>query len=237
MNDAPADCARLARLLARAASSGALATFRRARRGQGQPYVSKVGVAADLDGAPLFLFSTLAAHTQDLLADARCSLLVEGAGATANPLEAPRATLVGRAVRLDGDAARAARAISLVRPPGAARYVDFGDFAFWRQEVEKVHFVGGFGRAKWAKGADYAVPPGDLADKREAIVRRLADDKKAAALRAAGVGRGWRAAAADPDGLAYAGPRGRWTRLDFVSPAKDMRGWNARFAAVVRRAG
>ncbi|HEY9163352.1 MAG TPA: pyridoxamine 5'-phosphate oxidase family protein, partial [Magnetovibrio sp.] len=98
MKDAPAVFAREARLIARGAVSGALATFRRSARGStqdgGQPYVSKVGVALDPAGRPIFLFSTLAAHTQDLLADERCSVLVEAPVSGANPLQAGRATLV-----------------------------------------------------------------------------------------------------------------------------------------------
>lgn len=153
--EAPQEAAQEARRIAAAALSGALATSRRGKRETGQPYVSKVGVAVDPSGQPVFLFSTLAAHTQDLLADPRCSLLVEAPATPANPLEAARATLLGAARRLEGDEVRVARDIYLARHPGAARYADFGDFAFWRLVVDKVHFVGGFGVAKWVKSADY----------------------------------------------------------------------------------
>ena len=160
----PVEAARAARQIARAAISGALATLRRSAqdKGQerGQPYVSKVGVALDPDGQPLFLFSTLAAHTQDLLVDPRCSLLVEAPSTAANPLESARATLVGKARRLSDAEALAAREIYLARHPEAARYAGFGDFAMWRLAVDKVHFVGGFGNAKWVKGADYLRNPG-----------------------------------------------------------------------------
>lgn len=242
MKDNPAAPSRLgvardARLIARAAVSGALATSRRARRATGQPYVSKVGVALDVDGGPLFLFSTLAAHTQDLLAEPRASLLVEAPQQSENPLESPRATLVGRARQLTApDDVSRARAIYLTRHPGAARYVDFGDFAFWKLDVERVHFVGGFGRAKWAKGVAYLSVPGDLAAKRADLLERLNADKQDALAALAGTRRGWRALDLDPDGLILAGPRGKRLRVDFPSPARDRRGWSARFAACVRRA-
>lgn len=252
MNGSPAapngpGVARDARLIARAAASGALATSRRAKRASGQPYVSKVGVALDLDGGALFLFSTLAAHTQDLLVDPRASLLVEAPQNSENPLESPRATLVGRAHRLTAaDDVLRARAVYLSHHPGAARYVDFGDFAFWKLDVERVHFVGGFGRAKWARGAAYLCAPGDLAAKRADVLERLNADKQDALAALAGLGlgrgrgqgrgRGWRALDLDPDGLTLAGPRGKRLRVDFPSPARDRRGWAARFAACVRRA-
>ena len=132
--------ARAARLIARAATSGALATH---RRGKGHPYVSKVGLALDLDGTPLFLLSTLAAHTQDLLADPRAALLIEAPVTTNNPLETARATLTGRMVRLAIEDDAHVRARYLAHHPGAGRYAGFGDFSLWTLAVDKVHFVGG----------------------------------------------------------------------------------------------
>jgi len=164
VTDTPEQAARAARDLVETVLSGALATVRRQAKDRtgaagvpgGHPYVSKVGVAVDTAGTPIFLFSTLAAHTQDLLADPRASLLVEAAGqGGGNPLEAARVTLVGQAQPLQGEAAKAARAMYLARHSSAKRYVDFGDFAFWSLSIEKVHYVGGFGQAKWIKGVLY----------------------------------------------------------------------------------
>jgi hypothetical protein len=41
------------------------------------------------------------------------------------------------------------RARYLTRHPDAAGWVDFGDFAFWRLDVEEVYMVGGFGVMGW----------------------------------------------------------------------------------------
>jgi hypothetical protein len=43
---------------------------------EGYPGGSVVGFAPDEDGRPLFIFSGMSAHTQDILADPRCSLTV-----------------------------------------------------------------------------------------------------------------------------------------------------------------
>lgn len=233
--DGPAYAAREARLIARAAISGALATFRRAKREPGHPYVSKVGVALDGQGQAIFLFSTLAAHTQDLLADGRCSLLLEAPVTTANPLQSARATLSGRAHRLEADEAQAAREVYLTRHPSAARYADFGDFAFWAMAVDKIHFVGGFGSARWAKGAEYGVFQGDIAAARPRLLEELNGARRAELLWAAGLSRRWRAIDVDPDGLTLGGPKGQIARLNFPTPAKDARSWRARFAACVKR--
>lgn len=242
--DRPADIARTARLIARGAGAGALATQRRAARAerQGHPYVSKVGVAWDVDGAPIFLFSTLAAHTQDVLADGRASLLLEAPSTTANPLESARCTLVGQAHKITDEQEIAhARARYLAHHPGAALYAGFGDFAFWRLHIDKVHYVGGFGAAKWLKAVDYLAPAKDLAQAEERLIADLSgprcDDLAVLIKVHLGCGaRGWKPVGVDADGVSLSGPKGRHARVDFLSPAADLSGWRRRFQALVKKA-
>ena len=234
----PDEAARSARLIARRADKGALATSRRAARPsqKGHPYVSKVGVAWDLDGSPLFLFSTLAAHTQDLLADGRASILLEAPTTKNNPLEGARTTLVGKVRQLEAGEAEAARTLYLKTHPGAAMYAGFGDFALWRMDVERVHYVGGFGAAKWVKVKDFITEPGDLAGKAETIVTSIGDDARSVFAhvydRSA---KGWKLVAIDPDGLIYQGPKKRRERVDFASPATNSKSWRTRFRALVKK--
>lgn len=240
----PKTAAHAARLIARGALKGAFATNRRAARPSQQhhPYVSKVGMALDLDGAPLFLFSTLSAHTQDVLADARASILLEAPADAANPLEDARCTLSGTVRKLDGTAADAARTLYLARHPGAAMYAGFGDFNFWRMDVGRVHYVGGFGAAKWAKASDYLTPAPDLVAAHDRLLVALNGEKqdmvRAVFKTVLGKsGRGWSVVGLDPDGLSLAGPKSAQARLDFSSPAKDARAWQARLRAMAKRAG
>ncbi|HMA13517.1 MAG TPA: DUF2470 domain-containing protein [Kiloniellaceae bacterium] len=143
---------RLARGLLRSARHGALATLEPA---DGAPLATRAGLATDLDGAPVFLVSTLSVHTQALLADARCSLLV-GEPGKGDPLAHPRLTVTGRARRAGDEALRARlKRRYLARHPKAALYADFPDFSFWRLEVARASLNGGFGRA-------YAMTPGDV---------------------------------------------------------------------------
>jgi putative heme iron utilization protein len=79
----------LARSLLRRARSGTLATL---DAGTGAPFASLVSVATDSDGSPLFLVSTLAAHTGHLAHDPRASLLL-AAGGKGDPLAHPRLTV------------------------------------------------------------------------------------------------------------------------------------------------
>jgi heme iron utilization protein len=144
-----ADAASDARNLVRLALKGALATLDRggtnAQGGHlaGHPYASLVTVATDAEGRPLLLLSGLALHTQNLKADPRASLLIDGTSLAGDPLAGGRVTLIGR---LEVTASPNARTRFLNRHPSAAQYADFGDFAFYQLNVERAHFIGGFGR-------------------------------------------------------------------------------------------
>lgn len=120
----------------------------------GGPYVSLVAVAAGTDGSPILLISNLARHTRNARADGRASLLIDGTDASGDPVTGPRLTLTGR---LGTTASPAARETFLARHPGAAQYADFGDFAFWRLDVDAGHYIGGFGRIVALTAADLAV--------------------------------------------------------------------------------
>jgi putative heme iron utilization protein len=133
--------------------------------------------APDEAGAPLLLVSALAMHTQNLAADPRASLLVTQPGWGGDPLAAGRVTLMGRARRLPADAATAARPVYLGRHPAAAHWVDFGDFAFYRLEVDDLYFVGGFAAMDWVEPAAYgAARPDPLAEAAGGIVEHMNRD-------------------------------------------------------------
>lgn len=144
------DAIALAARLLGASRHGTLAVLEPA---SGHPLASRTALACAGDGAPIILVSRLAAHTAALEADARCSLLV-GEPGTGDPLAYPRITLIGRARRLDRDAAQGqqARERFLGVHPKSALYADFADFSFWRIEPERASLNGGFGRAWLLEG-------------------------------------------------------------------------------------
>ncbi len=135
---------RLARTLVRTARFGTLATL---DPDSGHPLASRVALCTDMDGAPVFLTSTLSAHTGALSGDERCSILI-GEPGKGDPLAHPRITLTGRARRTEQDDVReGVRRRYLARHPKASLYVDFADFSFWRMEPERASLNGGFARA------------------------------------------------------------------------------------------
>ena len=148
----PDEVAPDARALIRGASKVALATI---ERGAGGPFLSMTGVGAAMDGSPILLLSTLARHTKNLNDDARASLLFEAPTRHANPLTQARVSLIGK-ILPSSDEHDARR--FMARQPKAF-YSQFGDFAFYRMEVEFAHFIGGFGVALTIEPQDLLLAP------------------------------------------------------------------------------
>lgn len=196
--DAPA----LARQLLRTVRAGALSTL---DHDSGAPFASLVTVATDVDGSPLLLVSRLSAHTANLDADPRASLLLAAAG-KGDPLAHPRLTVSGR-VELDPDPG--VRRRFLARHPKAALYADFPDFSFRRLRMEGAHLNGGFARAARLGSADLlsdlAGADALVASEEGALAHMNADHRDALALyatRLAGAPEAdWRATGVDPDGI------------------------------------
>jgi heme iron utilization protein len=136
---------RLAKTLMRTARFGALAVI---DAKTGEPAVSRVAVATALDGAPLILISSLSGHTQSLLENTHCSLLL-GEPGKGDPLAHPRVTLQCFARFLDrsSNAGKHASERYLRHNPKAKLYADFGDFSFVRLEPKSAALNGGFGQA------------------------------------------------------------------------------------------
>jgi heme iron utilization protein len=134
--------ARALRVLLAAERQGMLSTL--SVRHGGAPFGSVVPYALWKSGEPLLYLSDLAAHTQNLLADPRASLLVSDSSSPA--LQPARATLVGRCAKLpEGEACRAP---FRDRHPGseALRLPGFSPFLL---EVAEIRFIGGFAAAAW----------------------------------------------------------------------------------------
>jgi hypothetical protein len=139
------DARHLARTLLRGARFAALAAL---EPETGHPFSSRVLVGTDVDGTPVMLASTLAAHTQAVLADPRCSLLV-GEPGKGDPLAWPRLTVLADAERIKADTESHSRirARFLRRHPKSGIYADFRDFSFFRLAPKSASLNGGFGKA------------------------------------------------------------------------------------------
>ncbi|MGF1467975.1 MAG: HugZ family protein [Sandaracinaceae bacterium] len=169
-DDVPAPShAERARTLVGGQTTGTLSTL----SPDGYPHGSYVTFA--LDGPdPLFLVSTLATHTQHLAKDGRGSLLVHE-DSHPDPLANGRVTLLGRAERIQDPARQRARYLEV--HPGAAYYADFRDFSFWSLRVERVRYIGGYGRMSWVDIDGWRdATPDPLAPHAAGIVAHMNED-------------------------------------------------------------
>src|SRR5262245_33244276 len=117
----------------------------------GWPFVSMVPYAV-LPGGDAFVIhvSRLAAHTEDMLADPRVSLLImqpEGADVPAQAIA--RVTIVGEARAIEKSSAeeRACREAYIGRFPDAEPLTGFADFSFFVIRPTRARFVAGFAQA------------------------------------------------------------------------------------------
>ena len=241
-----------ARGLIRRARSAALATVltvrrkspqagkRRRQQAQDWPYASMVTLACDGDASPLLLLSDIADHSRNLKTLERASLLIEVASGLPNPQTGPRVTIMGRIEKTDDP--RHARRF-LARHPGARMYAGFRDFNFYRMSVERVHFVGGFGRAVWFQGRKFlldAKPSAAIAACEEDVLAHMnKDHAEAVALyghRLLGRrGKTWTMIGVDPEG-ADLRLRGTYARLDFAKPVRDRDSLRAELLRLAQKA-
>tara|TARA_R110002049_G_scaffold4601_4_gene31824 strand:+ start:46399 stop:46842 length:444 start_codon:yes stop_codon:yes gene_type:complete len=132
-----------ARSIIQSAGTASLGTISQS----GHPFVSLVTIAASSPTTLVMLLSGLAKHTQYLMNDGRCCLLVtDPQSESTDPLAGARVSVIGHATRLPRGDDATERAVFLDRHPSAGMYADFEDFAFFRFQVEQGHLVAGFGR-------------------------------------------------------------------------------------------
>jgi len=231
----------MARRLIRSARYAALAVVDPA---QGGPMVTRTALATDLDGRPLLLVSALSSHTQALLRDARCSLLL-GEPGKGDPLAHPRISLQGQAMevpREHADLPRIRRRY-LARLPKAALYADFGDFSFWRIEPQRASLNGGFGRAFELQASDVLSPVGDAqawdALDAEACEHMNQDHAPAVQTLARVLGKGqgedWRMATLDPHGFELV-QGDALMRLEFEQTVEAAQGVHAHLMGLLAKA-
>src|SRR6201987_5435945 len=119
-----------ARTLAHLGRIGSLSTL--SRKQLGFPFGSVMPYALDERGRPIFLISTMAMHTHNLMEDPRASLLVTQSDASGDPLGASRATLLGKVQAVRGPEAVGLRPLYLARYGNSKYWVDYEDFSFYR---------------------------------------------------------------------------------------------------------
>lgn len=231
-----------ARTLMAGTNAGVLATL----SDGGDPWGSLVSYGLLGDGSPVLCVSTMAEHGRNLEADPRASLVAAAPVDEAYPVSNGRVTVAGRVRRpLDAEL-DAARAAHLQAVPSAELYVDFNDFSLWVLGVERVRWVGGYGRMASAEADDYAAAePDPVARAAAGAVAHLNVDHADALLAMAAAFTGYTDATratctgADRYGLDLMldTPRGRApARVGYADPITSPGGLRAATVELARRA-
>jgi putative heme iron utilization protein len=133
------------RELVRAQTVGALGTLH-----QGEPFVSMVPFVALPGGGFAIHVSGLAAHTRDMRAHARVSLLIIAPESAGSPAQArARVTVQGDAAEVGRSSEEYTRlkAAYLDRFPQSEQTFGLGDFSLFRIQPVSARFIGGFAQA------------------------------------------------------------------------------------------
>ncbi|KAF3519933.1 hypothetical protein DY000_02059980 [Brassica cretica] len=131
-------------------------------RREGYPFGSLVDFAPDPVGHPIFSFSPLAIHTRNILAEPRCTLVVQIPGW--NCLSNARATLFGDVYPLpENEQEWAHKQYMAKHHQGPSQ--QWGNFHYFRmQNISDIYFIGGFGTVAWINVNEYeALQPDKIA--------------------------------------------------------------------------
>ncbi|KAK7389466.1 hypothetical protein VNO78_24538 [Psophocarpus tetragonolobus] len=122
-------------------------------RRQGYPFGSLVDFAPDSMGHPIFSFSPLAIHTRNLLADPRCTLVVQIPGWSG--LSNARVTIFGDVYPLPEDQQEWAHKQYIAKHQQGPSQ-QWGNFYYFRmQNISDIYFIGGFGTVAWVDVKEY----------------------------------------------------------------------------------
>ncbi|XP_042025502.1 uncharacterized protein LOC121772449 [Salvia splendens] len=122
-------------------------------RREGYPFGSLVDFAPDPMGHPIFSFSPLAIHTRNLLADPKCTLVVQTPGWSG--LSNARVTIFGDVYPLPEDQQEWAHKQYIEKHlQGPSQ--KWGNFYYFRmQNISDIYFIGGFGTVAWVDVKEY----------------------------------------------------------------------------------
>ncbi|KAF8046312.1 hypothetical protein N665_3854s0005 [Sinapis alba] len=131
-------------------------------RREGYPFGSLVDFAPDRMGHPIFLLSPLAIHTRNLLAEPRCSLVVQMPGWSC--LSNARVTLFGDVYPLSEDEQEWAHKQYIAKHQHGTSE-QCGNFHYFRMHnISDIYFIGGFGTVAWVDVKEYeALQPDKIA--------------------------------------------------------------------------
>ncbi|MEU9807702.1 DUF2470 domain-containing protein [Mycobacterium sp. NPDC050853] len=149
-NPARPSAAEEARTVAASTNIATLATL----SAEGDPWASLVTYGL-LDGDPVLCVSRMAEHGRNLMRDARASVSIVAPNPPEDPLANTRITLAGAVRQPSPEELPAAREAHIAAVPAARYYIEYSDFTVWLLAVDRVRWVGGYGRMDSTSGSEY----------------------------------------------------------------------------------
>lgn len=185
----------------------------------GYPFGSVTPYCTDRTCRPIIYISHIAQHTKNILADSRVSLTVVERGDSDDVQAQGRVTCIG-------DARQVASGEDDVREryfrhfPSARQYERTHGFEFFRLELVRVRFIGGFGQIFWVEpGAFMAANPFSPAEETR-IIQHMNKDHADALSRYVGGGN-VAMAGIDAEGFDVL-KDGKKIRIPFATPVTNM---------------
>lgn len=159
-------------------SGQSLATLATLSEGD-HPWASLVAYGLLEDGTPVLMLSTLAEHGRNVLRDTRVSLSIgDEVPSWADPLDTGRVTITGRVEEPADDAERDAAWEAYAKvAPASVMYRTFGDFTTYLLRIDRIRWVGGYGRMDWADVEGYVdAEPDPVAPNAAHAIEHLNED-------------------------------------------------------------
>ena len=186
----------------------------------GYPFGSVTPYCVDDQCRPVIYISHIAQHTRNILADSRVSLtVVENNGGSDDVQAQGRVTCIANARPMDQDEARA-RERYFRYFPSARQYDQTHDFAFFRLELVRVRFIGGFGRIHWVEPVEFMAHNPFSAVQESHIIQHMNNDHRDALRHYCG-GEPAEMAGIDADGFDVL-KSGKKLRFPFETPIRNM---------------
>jgi putative heme iron utilization protein len=196
----------------------------------GYPFGSVTPYCVDRMGHPVIYISPIAQHTKNIVADPRVSLTVVEKRDSDDVQAHGRVTCIGNAVAMDGDRDAAERYFRHF--PSSRQYDRTHAFTFFRLELIRVRFIGGFGQIFWFEPDEFSRRnPFSPADEGR-IIQHMNQDHAEVLHRL--VGAECKMAGVDAEGFDLL-DGDRKTRIPFGAPVATMEDARRAFIEIARR--
>jgi putative heme iron utilization protein len=199
----------------------------------GYPFGSVTPYCTDERCRPVIYISQIAQHTQNILADSRVSLTVVEKTLESDDVQARgRVTCIANARSLKEDETQV-RERYFRYFPSSRQYEQTHDFVFFRLELVRVRFIGGFGQIHWVEPDEFMVKNPFTFQQESRILDHMNKDHDDALRHYAG------GASAVMVGIDTAGfdllASGKKLRLQFPTPVNSMEDARQALIAMMKR--